>query len=114
MLIVPERFGELRSLMLEAMAVGLPVVASADPYLDMLAADENAVLIEEPEPEAWARGLRRVVSEPDFARALGGAGRRSIADGFSTSAQMSRLVEALARIAAGGNYAFLDSDKAGR
>jgi hypothetical protein len=105
-LVVPERFGELRSLMIEAMAAGIPVVASVDPYLDMLNHETNALLIAEPEAESWARGLSRMVSEPEQARTLGEAARAHAMEWHRTSSQVSRLSEILTRVASGGTYAF--------
>jgi hypothetical protein len=105
-LVVPERFGEIRSLRFEAMASGIPVIASHDPYLDMLTDGVNAEVVAEPDTEAWARGLRRLVSDPDHARALGEAGRAQVTERNRTRTQISRLSEILSRVATGGTYAF--------
>ena len=62
-LVIPERLGQVRSLILHAMALGMPVVAGDDPYLDMLVPDETALIVSHPEADEWADQLRAVLTQ---------------------------------------------------
>jgi len=106
MLLVPERFGELRTLMLEAMAFGMPVIAGADPFLDMLVDGESASVVKEPAPDEWARHMERLLSDPATARTLGGGGRERMATYHRSSDQVTALVDACQRMISGGTYPF--------
>jgi glycosyltransferase involved in cell wall biosynthesis len=105
-LIVPEQFGDLRSLMLEAMTFGMPVIASEDPFLDMLEDKRTASVVSDSSAEGWARHVTDLLTNPDAARALGLAGRDRIAAHHGSSAQVTALVATFERIVSGGAYAF--------
>jgi len=69
---------------LEAMAAGLPVVASAVDGMDELVADgETGFLVAPGRPEAFADGLQRLIDDPALRAALGDAGRRRAEARFS-------------------------------
>jgi len=106
LLLMPERYGELRSIMLEAMACGMPVLAGDDPFLDMLVDGESAMIVPATEPDEWARQLTRLLTEPEAARAIGLAGRERIASHHRSSDHVSRLLETFERITSGGAYPF--------
>jgi hypothetical protein len=106
MLLLPERFGELRTLILESMAFGLPVVMAYDPYLDMLEPRVSAAVVDEASAEQWSRHLRRLLTDPEAARKLGLAGRERIARDHRSSAHVERLIDTLNRVASGGAYLF--------
>lgn len=69
-MIQPEAAGEQRSLLLDAMASGMIVLAAADPTVSWLLEDESAWLTNESTPEAWRNLVRRVIDEPDRAHKL--------------------------------------------
>jgi glycosyltransferase involved in cell wall biosynthesis len=106
MLLMPERYGELRSIMLEAMVFGMPVVAAHDPYLDMLVDGESASIVPAPEPEEWARRLEHLLGDPEAARALGLVARERIASRHRSSDHVARLLETFERIVRGGAFPF--------
>lgn len=97
-LVVPERAGEARSVVLEAMAAGMPVLAAADPFLDMLVADETALFVIQDE---WADKLRRLLTEPGLAQQLGRAARSWVARHNTPGLQVDRLIGALEGVLAG-------------
>ena len=105
-LIMPEQLGELRSLMLEAMAFGMPVIAREDPFLEKLIDDESAYIIRDGHADEWAEQLSHLLTHPDEARALGLAARQCIADNHRSSDQAASLIEAFQRIMTGGAYPF--------
>jgi glycosyltransferase involved in cell wall biosynthesis len=73
--------------MLEAMACGLPVVAtrSGRGVEEALDGGQAGVLVPAEDPVALAAAVREVISQPDRARALGEAARRRARD-FSPAA----------------------------
>lgn len=70
--------------LLEAMAAGRPVVASAVSAIPEIVGDDGVagVLVPPRDPDALAGALRRVV-DPAVAAAMGAAGRRRVAEAFS-------------------------------
>ncbi len=105
-LLMPERYGELSSLLLESMAFGIPVIAGDDPFLDMLVDGESAIIIKQADAEGWARQLQRLLTDPDAARSLGQAGREHVATHHRSSDQVSKLIKQFQRIVGGGVYQF--------
>jgi hypothetical protein len=53
MLVAPQATGDARSLMLQAMAQGIPIVAQIDPWLDYLIDNQTARLIDKPDALQW-------------------------------------------------------------
>jgi glycosyltransferase involved in cell wall biosynthesis len=75
-LIHPQPLGKSRTLTLQAMGNGLPVIARDDPWVDYLLDDETAWLVRKTEPAPWAECLGRRIVTPDAARQLGGRARQ--------------------------------------
>jgi glycosyltransferase involved in cell wall biosynthesis len=105
-LLVPERLGQLTSLTLEAMALGLPVIAAADPFLDVFIDGETASVVRGADADEWARRLRALLTDPEHARALGLSGRAMILEKHRSSAQVAQLRAVYAQIVTGGAYRF--------
>jgi glycosyltransferase involved in cell wall biosynthesis len=104
-LLWPEHHGGLRSLLLEAMAAAIPVIASHDAALDMLRDGETARLVHRDDAEAWAEHLAGLLREPEQARALGRGGREHVVSHHQSSKQVLALLETLERVS-GRAYAF--------
>ena len=80
---------------LEAMARGVPVVASRVGGIPEVISDGvDGLLVEPRDPAAVARALIRLATSPELHDRLGAAGRRTVAERFSIDA-MVRRVEAL-------------------
>jgi glycosyltransferase involved in cell wall biosynthesis len=73
---LPSRIEGLSLALLEAMALGLPVVASgAGGNPDLITSGETGMLVPPLEPRAWAAALERMLADPAFTTHLGMAGR---------------------------------------
>jgi hypothetical protein len=110
-LLLPERVGEVQSLVLEAMALGMPVVASEDPALDMLIADGTAALVAGAKAAEWVQALQRLLSQPTEARELGERGRAHVLEHHRSSSQAAGLRRLFERIISGGAYRFKAATK---
>ncbi len=97
--IAPEARGESRSILLDAMAAGLPVIAAADAALDSLVGGQTARLIAAPEPKLWTSAMAEMLRDPDSARALGLASREAIRRHHRVSAQVSLTLNAYEHLA---------------
>lgn len=85
----------LGSSMLAALASGLPTVALARGAVPEVITDgENGLLVEEPDPEAFAWAVTRILNEPALAARLGAAARRTIERDFSSE----RMVDEMLRV----------------
>lgn len=69
-LLLPENAGEQRTVVLEAMATGVLVVAAADPYLSVLEDLMTAVVVRHPVAEEWRSALLDVATKPERARSV--------------------------------------------
>lgn len=70
--------------LLEAMTVGLPIVASDIYPINHIVVDEHTGLLANPDdPEAFASAIISLLEDPERARAMGEAGRRRCAEEFS-------------------------------
>jgi len=110
MLIVPERYGEMCSITLEAMAYGMPVLASEDPALDFLVDKQTAVRVNAEDPDAWANALQRLINQPAEAGRLGERARAYVAEHHRSSIQVTRLAETFESCLHGQTYPFVNKE----
>jgi glycosyltransferase involved in cell wall biosynthesis len=88
-LALPSRWEGFGLVLLEAMDVGRPIVASAVGAIPEVVRDrEGGLLVPPDEPEALAEALITVLAEPDRAKAMGEAGRRRLIESFSERAMI--------------------------
>lgn len=87
--------------LMEAMATGLPVVASAVSGIPELIQHEGSgILVPPGDPEALADALARLASDDDLRQWLGSAGRHKVMREFNLHTGAGRMVE---QILAGGD-----------
>jgi phosphatidylinositol alpha-mannosyltransferase len=90
--------------LVEAMAAGLPVVATDIPgYREVVTDGVDGLLVPPRDPEALAAGLVRVLTEPQLAERLGRAGRER-ARSYDWSIVVDRLEELYGRAVEGAGY----------
>lgn len=108
-LVMPEPAGEVRSLILHAMALGMPILAAEDPYLDMVVGGRTAVVVDHADPDEWADNLRKLVADPTLARRIGGAARSLVAERHRPGDQADKLAAAFEQVLSGGAHTFADA-----
>jgi len=99
--VLPSRAEGLSQALLEAMALGLPVVASrAGGNLDLVSHELDGLLVPPREPAAFAAALARLLGDAALRRRLGERGRRTARERFPLHST-ARLTEAAYRAAVG-------------
>src|SRR6266516_2408116 len=99
---LPSRIEGLSQALLEAMALGLPVAASAaGGNTDLIRNGETGLLVPPLDPSAWGEALQRLLQEPALAARLAAAGRARVRRDFALERTAARTAdvyrEALAR-----------------
>lgn len=93
LLVLPSLYEELGTVLLEAMWVGVPVVASRTGGIpDIIDDGVNGVLVSPGDSEALARAIDRLLSDPDLARRLGEVARER-AQGYDWEVLAERVLE---------------------
>ena len=121
---VPTKAGRREGIpvvLMEALACGVPVVASAISGIPELVEHERTGLLVPPgDPPSLAQALRRLHDDDDLARRLGAAGREKVVreyDAYANAERLAREIEQVAftgarvsRAAVGGDQASNDRD----
>jgi glycosyltransferase involved in cell wall biosynthesis len=98
-LCLPSGFEAFPMAIVEAMARGLPVMASASGSVpDMVDRGRAGVLVEPVTQEAWTAALDGVLADRDRIAALGEAGRRRAQERYTVSAMADEYQRAFARV----------------
>lgn len=88
--VLPSRWEGMPNALLEAMACGLPCVATrVSGSEDLISDGLNGLLVEPEQPDEMARALQRILEDADFARQLGQEGRKTVVQGY----QLMTIVE---------------------
>lgn len=77
-LVVPERCGEHRSLVLEAMATGMALVCRPDPLVEATSQPGVAITVDRSDEASWERAFRLLAQQHDRTVAAGDAARQYV------------------------------------
>jgi glycosyltransferase involved in cell wall biosynthesis len=111
LLVVPSLTEGSPLIVLEAMAAGIPVVASAVGGIpDQIRNGREGILVPSDDPDALGEALGALLRDPAYARRLGEAGRRRTENEFSHET-LVRRIEGVYRAAIDGK-AVQDAEKA--
>lgn len=83
-LLLPSRAEGLSNVLLEAMSLELPVIATRiSGTVDVVEPEKSGILIDPENPEALAQAMERVIKNPEMACQLGKNARQKIKESFS-------------------------------
>ena len=92
--VLPSRAEGISNALLEAMAAGLPVVATAIPgNTDVISDGRDGILVEAEDPASLADGIERLLDDGDLRARLGREARRTIASRFTIDRVADRYRE---------------------
>ena len=93
-LLLPSLWEGLPIVLLEAMAIGVPVVASAVGGVPEVVEHEGTgLLVDRQAPERYAEAVRRLLQEPDLHAKITAGARRLVAEHFSWTAVRQAYLE---------------------
>jgi len=86
------------NVLLEAMASGLPAVATRVGGIPFLLREENGLMVPAGDADSLAKGILRLLREPELAQRMGKAGRERVERDFSLSAMVAAHEELFLRV----------------
>jgi glycosyltransferase involved in cell wall biosynthesis len=86
--------GESRTLLLEAMAARVAIIAAADPLTDSLIDGTTARLVADTTEQQWVEAIEHLVREPAARRSLTGAAREYVQKHHRATRQIVSLIDA--------------------
>jgi len=97
--VMPSYFETFGISVLEAMAFGLPIVATRGTALEELVEDEvNGLLVPAGDSEALATAVSRILADPEFGEIMGREGRRRVLSRYSVAGVADRTLEFYERV----------------
>ncbi len=98
LLVVPSAMGENRSIVLDAMAHGMLVIAPRDEAIEPLQDPERASLLPEASRTHFRRAIEQALASPDEAGRRAGAGRAHVMEHRRASGHISAILDAYERV----------------
>jgi len=105
LMIHPQATGAVHSVVIQAMANGVPVIAQHDPWLDFLIDGETAWVAPDAQPDTWRRLLGRAFEDRTALERLGDSARAWIRANRLAAVQVEKLL-GLYREVLGKGYTF--------
>lgn len=92
--LLPSRSEGLSNALLEAMAYGLPVVATrVSGTVDVIQDEVNGLLVEPEDPQAIAQAVQRLLNDAGLAGRLGREARRTVEEKYSLQSVAERYID---------------------
>jgi len=104
--LLPQSAGAVRSVTLELMAHGIPIVATPDPWLDYFIEGETATLVSGLDVDEWDQRIGRWLANPEVGQAQGARARHWMTHHRTSSAQAEGLLTTLQRVVSGSSLPF--------
>jgi glycosyltransferase involved in cell wall biosynthesis len=102
LLVLPSRYEGLSNVLLEAMACGLPVVATrVSGSVDVVKDGVNGLLVEPEQPEELAGAIQRLLQDRKLAQRLGEQARATVLDEYSLDTVADRYIALYRRLLGG-------------
>ena len=90
--VLASHFEGMGRVILEAMAAGIPVVATRVGGIpDLIADQETGFLVEPHNPGQLAEAILRLASDPDLRREMGNAGKKSVDERFNVDTMIEQI-----------------------
>jgi len=103
--VFPSLYEGLGGALIEAMALGLPIVASDLPAIrEVVEPGRNAILVPPGSPADLAAAIGTLIDDEPRRRAMGERGRRIFEERFTLERSATRMIELVERVAAGGRH----------
>ncbi len=100
--VMPSRWEGMPNALLEAMACGLPCVATrVSGSEDIISDGVNGLLVAPEQPAEMAWALRRIIEDTELAQRLGQAGRATVVRDYQLTAIVEQCLELYRRLLAG-------------
>ena len=97
--VLPSRWEGMSNALLEAMACGLPCVATrVSGSEDIISDTINGLLVEPEQPAEMAQALRRIIEDADLAQRLGQEGRTSVVRDYQLISVVKQCLEVYRRL----------------
>lgn len=101
--VLPSRFEGMPNALLEAMAAGLPCVATrVSGSEDIIVDGQSGLLVPPDDPEALASALLTILTDPQRAHALGREARARVIDAFSQDRTLDELIQLYSSLVVNG------------
>jgi hypothetical protein len=110
-MLIPEPLGRMRSMILEAMAQGMLLLANHDPVINVYTHGETAVILRDATAQDWEASLRRAFTDVAWARTVGRQAHECIRRSHRSSTQASRLIQMFEQMLRGETIAFPQSSE---
>ncbi len=92
--VLPSLWEGFPNVLLEAMACGLPVIAtSVEGTIELVVDDETGILVPKENPQALTAAMMRVLESPNLIEQFGKAGRQRVEEHFSLEKQVREFEE---------------------
>jgi len=105
-LVCPEAQGDQRTIVLDAMAHAMGVIALRDPMVTYLRDGETAMLIQRPVVDDWTGGVREMIRDREMAERLGESARRYVASNHRVSTHVATVLDVYERVLSGESLPF--------
>ncbi len=100
LIIQPQALGRTRSLILQAMAKSIPVIAKADSNIDIFHHNQNAIVISSEQPKDYVIALNQIIQDKKTIRQITLNARQYTKQNHAPSVQVQKLVELYTKAAA--------------